>query len=540
MPFGIKLTQSQVHKYRCEGQWGDATLADYWRMAVLCFPDKVAVSDSHGKCFTYRETDCAADKVAAFLIKTGVCPGDFVSVQLPGWAEFAVIYAACLKVGAVINPILPNFQLHELSYILNKCESKVLFMPVRFRKQDYLSNISPLKTDVPSLKKIVAVEKEDETAGQLTLSKILEPFAPAAGYRLRRADDLAAVLFTSGTEGFPKGVMLTHNNIIASERAFCANFHLDYLDKIFMPAPVAHAIGFHHGVTASFMLGATCLLEDVYCAEEAVRLITEECCSIAMASTPVVYDLIRCLHEQKRTLPSLHVFLCGGSAVPRMLLQQALTVGLRIMSIYGSTESVPHTAAKPDDPADLLLTDGCALPGIEIKVVDKSRKEVDSGTEGEEASRGPNVFVGYLKEPDLTAKVLDDDGWYYSGDLCRQDPRGYIRITGRMKDIIIRGGENISSAEVEWILMQHPNVSEASVVGMPDKRLGERSCAYVVLKNPAKGLTLPEVQKFFRCLHVAKYKYPERIEVVGQLPHTASMKVKKYILRKDIRRKMQN
>jgi acyl-CoA synthetase len=218
------------------------------------------------------------------------------------------------------------------------------------------------------------------------------------------------------------------------------------------------------------------------------------------------------------------------------MVKQAMDAGFKVFGVYGSTESVPHAASRLDDSDELIInTDGIAFDGIEIKVVDVNRQMVTSGVEGEEASRGPNVFVGYLKEPELTNRVLDDDGWYFSGDLCRMDQNGYIRITGRKKDIIIRGGENISSNEVEHILLQHPNVSEAGVVGMPDSRLGERTCAFVVLKDFAKGLTLEEVREFFASMNVAIYKYPERIEIRESLPRTEAYKIKKYILREEIK-----
>jgi len=187
-----------------------------------------------------------------------------------------------------------------------------------------------------------------------------------------------------------------------------------------------------------------------------------------------------------------------------------------------------------DDPQSKMMnTDGYAAAGVQIKVVDESRRTLPRGMEGEEASRGPNVFMGYLGEPELTARALDKDGWYYSGDLCRMDEEGYITITGRKKDIIVRGGENISSREVEDVLLQHPDIEDACVVAMPDERLGERSCAYVVLKT-RKALPLEEVVTFFSRKRMAKYKYPERIVIIDKLPRTSSGKIQKFLLRQDI------
>lgn len=536
MSLGMKINEAQKREYRKKGYWGDATLADYWNMSVLKAPEKEAVVDLQGARYTYAQLDEAAKRVSAFLIEVGVKPNDIVSVQLPGWAEFVLIYVACLKVGAVINPILPNLRESDLSYILNKCESKVLFIPSRFKKQDYPNMVKAVLPHVPSLQKIVIVEKENRVDEGTTLAGIIKQYSPLSGDIKRSADDLAAVLFTSGTEGNPKGVMLTHNNIIASEKAFSASLNLTYLDVILMPAPVAHASGFHHGVTASIMNGAKVVLQDIFNPNHCLELIDHERCTCGFGCTPVIYDLLRVIPKSDNDISSMRFFLCGGAPVPRHMVEQGLEAGFKILSVYGSTESVPHTGVRLEDPIEKIIhTDGTSFPGIEIRVVDEFRKPVlERGVKGEEASRGPNVFVGYLKEPELTDRVLDDEGWYYSGDLCTMDKDGYIRINGRKKDIIIRGGENISSNEIERILHQHPNVYDVAVIGLPDPRLGERACAFVVLNNNQISLSIEEIKTFFAEMKVSKYKYPERVEIVDSLPRTETGKVKKYLLREMI------
>ena len=543
MSLGMKISEFQKREYRKKGLWGDATLADYWKMSLLKFPEKVAIVDLQGDSYTYSEIDDAANRLAHFFIQKGVEPGDFISVQLPDWAEFLIIYVACLKTGAVINPVLPNARELELTYILNKCQSKMLFVPCWFRKCDYTNMIKSLSKQVTSLKEIIVVEKGREIKEEkesITYASIIQNY-PALNKEIRsNADDLAAVLFTSGTEGHPKGVMLTHNNIIASERTFTNYLDINDFDVILMPVPVAHASCFHHGVTAAFMLGAKCVLLDIYKPHLCLELIERERCTCGFGSTSIVYDLLRTLPKGNYDISSLRFFMCGGAPIPRHMVKQGIKAGFNVIGVYGSTESVPHTATSPNDTSEKIIqTDGKALPGIEIKVVDEARNSVPTGFQGEEASRGPNVFVGYHREPEKTDKVLDDEGWYYSGDLCTMDEDGYIRINGRKKDIIIRGGENISSVEVEDILQQHPNVYEVAVVAMPDPRLGERACAYVVLNNPAIPFTLEDVKVFFDKMHVAKFKYPERVELVDRLPRTGSCcKVKKYILREDIKKKL--
>lgn len=273
--------------------------------------------------------------------------------------------------------------------------------------------------------------------------------------------------------------------------------------------------------------------------EVCLSLLEQQRCTCMLGATPFVYDLLNLLEKQPTDLSALRFFLCGGTTIPQKVMRECQQRGIKLLSVYGSTESSPHAVVNLDDPLSRFMhTDGYAAAGVEIKVVDDERKTLPPGCEGEEASRGPNVFMGYLDEPELTAHTLDNDGWYYSGDLCRMDEAGYIKITGRKKDIIVRGGENISSREVEDILLQHPKIHDACVVAMPDERLGERSCAYIVLKSPHHSLSLEEVVAFFSRKRVAKYKYPEHIVVIEKLPRTASGKIQKFLLRKDIIRRL--
>jgi len=534
MKFDIKSPDLyKKTEYRKKGYWGDATLGDFWNMAVLRAPEKIAVMDLQGVSYTYSELDKSAEKLAAYLRENGIKPGDIVSFQLPGWSEFTLIYIACLKAGAIVNPILVCYRLKELTYILNKCKSKMFFCPKEYKNFDYMSLQSQLVLQVKTLKQIIYVEKEKKSNGKNTLDWIIMNYAAKPQSCSRAADDIAAVLFTSGTEGNAKGVMLTHNNILASEKAFTASLHITEFDTLLLPAPTAHAIGFHHGVTAAFIVGARSVLQDHFQVKTTLELIAKEKCTYCFGPTPFVYDIVNILKKEKYDISSLQFFVCGGAVIPQYMFKAALDVGVKLIDIYGSTESVPHSIVSYDKNIH-----GGSMIGIETKVVDEQHKEVPDGSEGEEASRGPNVFVGYLREKKLTALVLDDDGWYYSGDLCIKSNDGNIRITGRKKDIIIRGGENLSCTEIEHILQQHPNVKESGVVGMPDERLGERICAYVILYDLETGLTVQEVQKFFLEKEMTKAKCPERIEIVKNIPRTASGKIKKIILKQDIKNKV--
>ncbi|EKM0486787.1 medium-chain fatty-acid--CoA ligase [Escherichia coli] len=539
MKVTLTFNEQRRAAYRQQGLWGDASLADYWQQTARAMPDKIAVVDNHGVSYTYSALDHAASCLANWMLAKGIESGDRIAFQLPGWCEFTVIYLACLKIGAVSVPLLPSWREAELVWVLNKCQAKMFFAPTLFKQTRPVDLILPLQNQLPQLQQIVGVDKLAPATSSLSLSQIIADNTPLTTAITTHGDELAAVLFTSGTEGLPKGVMLTHNNILASERAYCARLNLTWQDVFMMPAPLGHATGFLHGVTAPFLIGARSVLLDIFTPDACLALLEQQRCTCMLGATPFVYDLLNLLEKQPADLSALRFFLCGGTTIPKKVARECQQRGIKLLSVYGSTESSPHAVVNLDDPLSRFMhTDGYAAAGVEIKVVDDARKTLPPGCEGEEASRGPNVFMGYFDEPELTARALDEEGWYYSGDLCRMDEAGYIKITGRKKDIIVRGGENISSREVEDILLQHPKIHDACVVAMPDERLGERSCAYVVLKAPHHSLSLEEVVAFFSRKRVAKYKYPEHIVVIEKLPRTASGKIQKFLLRKDIMRRL--
>ncbi|EHX7979718.1 medium-chain fatty-acid--CoA ligase [Escherichia coli] len=539
MKVTLTFNEQRRAAYRQQGLWGDASLADYWQQTARAMPDKIAVVDNHGASYTYSALDHAASCLANWMLAKGIESGDRIAFQLPGWCEFTVIYLACLKIGAVSVPLLPSWREAELVWVLNKCQAKMFFAPTLFKQTRPVDLILPLQNQLPQLQQIVGVDKLAPATSSLSLSQIIADNTSLTTAITTHGDELAAVLFTSGTEGLPKGVMLTHNNILASERAYCARLNLTWQDVFMMPAPLGHATGFLHGVTAPFLIGARSVLLDIFTPDACLALLEQQRCTCMLGATPFVYDLLNVLEKQPTDLSALRFFLCGGTTIPKKVARECQQRGIKLLSVYGSTESSPHAVVNLDDPLSRFMhTDGYAAAGVEIKVVDDARKTLPPGCEGEEASRGPNVFMGYFDEPELTARALDEEGWYYSGDLCRMDEAGYIKITGRKKDIIVRGGENISSREVEDILLQHPKIHDACVVAMSDERLGERSCAYVVLKAPHHSLSLEEVVAFFSRKRVAKYKYPEHIVVIEKLPRTTSGKIQKFLLRKDIMRRL--
>ncbi len=347
MKVTLTFNEQRRAAYRQQGLWGDASLADYWQQTARAMPDKIAVVDNHGASYTYSALDHAASCLANWMLAKGIESGDRIAFQLPGWCEFTVIYLACLKIGAVSVPLLPSWREAELVWVLNKCQAKMFFAPTLFKQTRPVDLILPLQNQLPQLQQIVGVDKLAPATSSLSLSQIIADNTSLTTAITTHGDELAAVLFTSGTEGLPKGVMLTHNNILASERAYCARLNLTWQDVFMMPAPLGHATGFLHGVTAPFLIGARSVLLDIFTPDACLALLEQQRCTCMLGATPFVYDLLNVLEKQPADLSALRFFLCGGTTIPKKVARECQQRGIKLLSVYGSTESSPHVTCSP-------------------------------------------------------------------------------------------------------------------------------------------------------------------------------------------------
>lgn len=519
-----------------KGHWRDQTLLDHLRRVVAETPDKTALvatrSEGGEVCrLSFADLDRRSDLVALSLRDLGVGRGDVVSFQLANWWEFTVLHLACLKLGAISNPLMVIFRERELTFMLGLAESKVLVVPHRFRGFDYPALAAEVQARLPGLAHVFIAGG----AGDQAFDRLLEPKAGEAGraslkpYPLA-ADDVIQLLYTSGTTGEPKGVMHTSNTMLSNLVPFAERLRLGRDDVIHMPSPMAHQLGFMYGLVLPVMLGATAVLQDIFAAPEMARQIIEEKATFTMGATPFLNDLTGHVEATGQGTPTLAVFVSAGAPIPRALVARArVALGAAVISAWGMSENGAVTTTRPDDPEDKTTsTDGVALAGMEVRVIDVAGKALAPGEEGMLQVRGCSNFVGYMKRPDLPG--LSDEGWFDTGDIARMDADGYIRIAGRSKDIIVRGGENIPVVEVEELLFKHPAVSAVAIVGYPDSRLGERACAFVILRDGA-SLGFDEMIAYLRDQKMAQQYFPERLEIVDELPRTPSGKIQKFRLR---------
>lgn len=532
------INPAQKKRYYEQGYWTEKTMLDHWRETLAVAAEREYITDCLGGRFSYRDIDEQSSRLASYLRETGVAPGDIVACQIPVWVEFAVLALACLKVGAVLNPISVTYEKRDLRYFLELHQPVLFVCPTAFRNHPMERAALELWEELPGLKQVLLLDREQEKTSHFpTLREVLEQFEPLQEWARPNADDVALLLCTSGSTGVSKGAMLTHNNILFSERQFNQELGLTSEDVMFMPSPLNHATGFQHGLIATMLLGARVVLQQKFSAPEAVALMNREGCTYSMGSTTFVYDILGELEKTGARIPSLRFYLCGGAPVPGSMVQRAWNYGILLCEVYGSTESTPHLFVPPSHALQLNGTaSGRPMEGIEVRVIDEQGREVAVGEEGEETSRGPNVFVGYTSGN--ASSALDDDGWFHSGDRCIRQENGFFRITGRIKDVIIRGGENLNACQLEENLEDCPQLEEYTVIGMPDLRMGERICACVVLKQGVESFSLEELREYLKSRQVPKWQWPERVECMDALPRTDSGKIKKYVLRQEIAKRL--
>ena len=525
------LTDALIAENTASGIWRNLTLADQLDNVLAKNPDKVLFIE--GGCnVTAAEMARQARALASALQRRGLVAGDVVSFELPNWPETVAIDLACAMLGLVCNPIIPIYRDAEVTYILRDAGTRAFFIPTTFRNFDYAEMVARHRAELPGLEHVITVRGQAD--GAETFEDLLAEGNPD-GFVRPEVDPNAVklIMYTSGTTGRPKGVLHSHNTIDTEIQAISKFLSLDDSDVILMPSPVSHITGYLYGIQMPFTLNAPAVFMETWNAAGAADLIDKHGVTFTIAATVFLQELTDFARRNERRLPSLRYFPSGGAPVPPEVIHNAHKAFARCVCsrVYGSTEAPTVTlGVNSREEEHLGATTEGYIVGHEVKIVDPATgEEVGTGVEGEILTRGPEMCLGYAAD-DHNAEAFEPDGYFHTGDLAMMTGDGAMVITGRSKDLIIRGGENISPREVEDALHEHPAIHEAAVVAMPHERMGETGCAYVVLEDGAT-LNFEEMVAFLGGTGMAKQKYPERLEIIDEFPRTAAGKIRKNVLR---------
>jgi cyclohexanecarboxylate-CoA ligase len=541
-----RYTQDQIESYYAAGLWQSKSFYGLLSEHAEARGDRRFCFDSTTS-YTYGEYRDQVLRLAVGLKRQGIQPGDRVAVQLPNWAEFPVIAAALSRIRAIIVPIMPIYRGDEVGYVLQHSGAVAAFTCEDMKGFNHLEMFQELRAGAPAVRFLVAVrpsgavDKEVGFAYQDLLAEgSLQELDAEAGED-SNPDDGFLIVYTSGTTSRPKGCYHTFNTLHASSRAIADSLEYNEDDVQFGPSPITHSTGLVTSVVLPMLAGAQTHFMEAWEPTEGLRRIEEHKCTVTVTATPFLQMLMGAYDPEKHDPSSMRIWVCAGSPIPGSVVEQAaqMLTGCRTLSLYGRSENMTTTMCTVQDPPERSATsDGSAVKGCEVKVVDADGNEVPRGEEGDIAFRGPSHMLQYFNDADQTAALFTSEGFSRSGDLGRMDADGYVRVTGRLKDIVIRGGMNISAREIEDHLLGHPAIANAAVVGMPDERLGEKVCAYVILKPGAESLTVEQVSEYLRSHGVAIQKVPERIEITEGFPMTATGKVQKHLLRADVAAKI--
>jgi cyclohexanecarboxylate-CoA ligase len=541
-----RFSREEVADYYASGCWGSDTFGRLLERQARERGAKTFITDGT-LSLTYREIHETSLRLAAGLRARGVRAGDRVAVQLPNWSEFALVAAALARVGAVMVPIMPIYRRDEVGHVLDDAEVSAVVLPSAFKGFDYLEMYRELRATRPNLHSLVVVRGDeavrDAEAAATTLDALIadiDPATEAIGSPVG-PDGPFVIVYTSGTTARPKGCVHTFNTYLSGARALGKAFGYRESDVQFGPSPITHTTGLVTSILLPMLHGAATHVMAEWEPRRGLAEIARYRCSVSVTATTFIQMLLDAYDPVRDDASSLRVWVSAGAPIPAPVIERARTLlpETKILGLYGRSENLTTTTCTVEDaPERALTSDGAALPFASVKIVDEQGSEVPPGSEGDIAYRGPSHMLGYLGRPDETADLFTPDGYSRSGDLGVMDADGYVRVTGRTKDIVIRGGMNISVREIEDLLVAHPAVRSAAAVGMPDERLGERVCCYLVPTDPADAPSLDALKVYLQDKGIALQKTPERLELLDEMPMTATGKIQKHLLRQDITQKL--
>jgi cyclohexanecarboxylate-CoA ligase len=524
-------------RHESTGEWPQPTLSSLLTARALADPDRPYLIEGlreGGRTFTFAEIARRADRMAVALSRLGVRPGEVVSWQLPNWMEAAALAAAIDRLGAVSNPIITIYREREVGFICRQAAARVLVVPGLVRGVDHRQLAAAVQAQAPSLEHVLTVRAEP-AGGQRALEALEDDPAAPLPPSPHGPHDVSAVFYTSGTTADPKGVLHTASTLGAVLNYHAQLFATSPDDVSLLQFPLPHIGGVVLFIMQPFRSGASVVLMETYDPELAIDLIERHRVTSAGGPPAILQGMFAAPNWSPEKVRSVRTSGSGAADVsPALIRETQERLGAFAFRSYGMTECPMFTSGRLDDPEDKRFqTDGRPVPGAVARLVDEAGQPVGPGVEGEVEAYGPQLCVGYL-DAALNA-AFTPDGFFRTGDLAVIDADGYLRITGRRKDVIIRKGENLSAKSIEDELSAHPKIADVAVVGVPDAASGERVCACVVLRPDAGSLTLAEVRTFMEARGVMRQKIPEQLDVTAALPRNATGKVQKDLLRKRLR-----
>jgi acyl-CoA synthetase (AMP-forming)/AMP-acid ligase II len=550
-PYTDRYSPQEIDQYYGAGLWSTETFHDLLVRRVQENPDKVFATDG-ARSLTFGELFDAAQRLAVGLHRQGLRAGDTAAVQLPNWVEFIQVLVALSRLGVIMVPIMPIYRREDVSYVLSNAGVRAVFTPANFGKFDYFDMYLGLRQEHPELT-IVVARPDDASDGIIGSESGLfslqaleaDTDDDSASQELDAPpgpDEPFVMVYTSGTTSRPKGCVHTFNTYCSGSRELIEPYGYTEADVQFGPSPVAHTTGLVTSVMMPLLAGASTHLMAKWDPVRGIEEIQRFGCTAAVTAPTFLHTLLSEYDPARHHLSTLRLWVCGGAPIPAAVVERASATlpNIKVLSLYGRSENlVTTTCSMHDDVTRSLTSDGKAPPGAEVKIVDVDGNEVPRGAEGDIAYRGPAHMIEYLANPEETAALFTPDGFSKSGDLGVMTEDGYVRVTGRTKDIVIRGGMNISVREIEEHLAHNPALKAFSVVGMPDERLGEKVCCFVVTAPGHDTPTVEDLREFLLAEGMPIQKTPERVVAVDSLPMTATGKVLKHELRKDIERRLE-